>query len=118
MNNELSSKNKWAFSSGCTGRDLAYTLVSLFFMTFVQFTAGLDETQFIVFSIIIIGCRFWDAVNDPMMSTLITNTKSRFGKYKPWILIGAIANSIFLVGLFFSPGLEGWGYVIYLGIMY
>ena len=118
MDNELSKKNKWAFSSGCTGRDLSYTLVSLFFLTFVQFTCSLTQEQFTVLSIIIIGCRVWDAVNDPMMSTIITNTKSRFGRYKPWVLIGSIVNSLFLVGLFLSPGLSGWGYVAYLGIMY
>lgn len=118
MEKELNARNKWGFSSGCTGRDLSYTLVSLFFLTFVQYTCKLTAAQFSALSIIIILCRVWDAVNDPMMSTIITNTKSRFGRYKPWILIGAIVNAFFLVGLFISPGFSGWGYVAYLGVMY
>lgn len=115
---DVSKKNKWGFSSGCTGRDLTYTLVALYFLTFIQYTCNLTAAQFTGITVIIILCRVWDAVNDPMMSTIITNTKTKQGRYKPWILIGSLVNSIFLVGLFLSPGLTGWGYVAYLGVMY
>lgn len=118
METELSKKNRWTFSAGCLGRDLTYAAVSLFFLTFVQYTCSLTAPQFSALSVIIILCRVWDAVNDPMMSTLITNTRSRFGRYKPWILGGAVLNAIFLIGLFLSPGLTGWGYVAYLGVVY
>ena len=118
MEKELTGRNKWGFASNCIPRDLTYVLVSLFFLTFIQYTCGFTNQQFIVLSSIIVLCRVWDAVNDPMMSTIITNTKSRFGRYRPWILIGAISNSVFLVLMFLSPGLTGWGYVAYLGIAY
>lgn len=122
MENELSNRNKWGFASGCTFRDLTYVLVSLFFITFIQYTAGLNAIQFGVLNGIIIGCRVWDAFNDPMMSTIISNTKSKQGRYKPYILWGAVANSVFLVAMFLSPnalwGLSGWGYVAWLGVSY
>ena len=35
-----------------------------------------------------------------MMGTIISNTKTRFGKYRPWVLIGAVTNAIFLVLMF------------------
>ena len=104
MEKELTGRNKWGFASNCIPRDLTYVLVSLFFLTFIQYTCGFTNQQFIVLSSIIVLCRVWDAVNDPMMSTIITNTKSRFGRYRPWILIGAISNSVFLVLMFLSPG--------------
>lgn len=118
METSLSKKTFWSFSSSCAGRDLTYTLVSLFFITFVQYTCGLSTKQFSVLSIIIILCRVWDAINDPLMSTIITNTKSKKGRYLPWVLFGSIANSVFLVLLFLSPNLEGWSYVFYLGACY
>lgn len=118
MKAEISKKEKWCYASSSLGRDLACTLVNLFFITFIQFTCGFTPKQFQVISLIIIICRIWDAFNDPLMSLIITNTKSKYGKYKPWILIGAIFNSFFLVALFISPGLKGWNYVIYLGVCY
>ena len=72
--NKVNARNKWSLSVGCVGRDLCYTLVSLFLLTYLQFTGLFDTTQFLVLSVIIVLCRVWDAVNDPMMGTIITNT--------------------------------------------
>lgn len=123
MNN---NRNKWCYTTGCVGRDLTYTLVSLFFLTYIQYTNLLNTNQFLVLSVIIVLCRVWDAVNDPMMGTVISNTKSRFGKYRPWVLIGAIVNSVFLI-LMFTARVEvndsnintlGWWNVGILGVSY
>ena len=93
MNN---NRNKWCYTTGCIGRDLTYTLVSLFFLTYIQYTNLLNTNQFVVLSVIIVLCRVWDAVNDPMMGTIISNTKSRLGKYRPWVLIGCVINCNFV----------------------
>ena len=76
-------------------------------------------------SVIIVLCRVWDAVNDPMMGTIISNTRTRFGKYRPWVLIGCIANLIFFIGLFtiridVGSNIDtlGWWNVAILGICY
>ena len=123
MNN---NRNKWCYTTGCIGRDLTYTLVSLFFLTYIQYTNLLNTKQFLVLSVIIVLCRVWDAVNDPMMGTIISNTKTRFGKYRPWVLIGAIVNCVFLV-LMFTARVEvndanidklGWWNVVILGLSY
>lgn len=110
-------RNRWIYSSGCVGRDMVYTMVSLFMMSYVQFAVGLNEGQFWVLTAIMVACRIWDAVNDPMMSTIVTNTKSRFGKYRPWILIGGLTNAIVFVSMF-SLKLEGWAFVIVFGLLY
>ena len=34
--------------------------------------------------------RIWDGINDPMMGTIVDNTKSKFGKFRPWIMCGAV----------------------------
>ena len=61
-----------------------------------------------------------------MMGTIISNTKTRFGKYRPWVLIGAIVNCVFLV-LMFTARVEvndanidklGWWNVVILGLSY
>ena len=115
--NKINKRNKWSLSVGCVGRDLCYTLVSLFLLTYLQFTGLFNTSQFLVLSVIIVICRVWDAVNDPMMSTIVTNTKSRFGKYRPWILIGGLTNAVIFI-LMFSVRLEGWVFVIVFGLLY
>mgnify|MGYP001767154902 CR=1 FL=1 len=114
------SKTKWFYSSVGIGRDAAYTLVSLFLMTYVQFTLGNVggyEAKMAVIMAIIVLARIWDGVNDPMMGTIIENTHSKLGKYKPWILFGAITNSVVLY-LMFTVRPTGWWYVVFFGVFY
>ena len=120
----ISKKSKWSYAIGCTGRDMCYTLVSLFLLTYIQYTNLVNTTQFTVLTIIIVLCRVWDAINDPMMSTIISNTRTKFGKYRPGVLIGCISNAIILVLMFTlriditnNPNL-GWWNVCILGILY
>ncbi len=119
---KVNARNKWSLSIGCIGRDMTYTLVSLFLLTYLQYTGLFTTAQFGVITIIIVLCRIWDGINDPMMGTIITNTKSRFGKYRPWVMIGAVSNAIILVLLFsvrFDQSvMGGWLNVIFIGVMY
>ena len=93
-------RSKWCYAAGCSGRDLCYTMVSLFLLTYIQYTNLVNTAQFLVLTVIIFLLRIWDAVNDPIMSTFISNTKSKFGKYRPWVLIGAITNGIIMICMF------------------
>lgn len=111
-------RSKWSYAIGCTGRDMCYTLVSMFLMMYVQYTGLFNPEQYGVFVAIIFACRVWDAVNDPMMGTIISNTKSRFGKYRPWLIIGCLTNVTFLILLFSLRFDNGWANVIVLGVLY
>lgn len=63
--------------------------------------------------------RVWDAFNDPMMGFVVDNTRTKWGKFRPWILIGTVLNAIVLVFMFTKPsGLEGTGMYIYFSVVY
>ena len=62
--------------------------------------------------------RLWDGVTDLIMGTLVDNTKSRLGKFRPWILLGAVTNAFVVVGMFWKPPVEGAGLMIYVMVMY
>ena len=64
--------------------------------------------------------RIWDGINDPMMGTIVDNTKTKFGKYRPWVIIGSCCNAVVLALLFTNPGLKIGGIPlhIYTAILY
>lgn len=117
MNNKLDKKTKWSYCIGATGRDMAYTLVSMFLLTYIQYTMKLTVAQYATISAIMVVCLLWDAFNDPMMGIIIENSHLKMGKYKPWILLGAVLNAIMIIALF-TVRPEGWGFVIFFGIGY
>ncbi|NLH54593.1 MAG: MFS transporter [Acholeplasmataceae bacterium] len=118
--NKLSKRTKWSYSLGGIGRDMTYALVATFFLTYVQYAVGLTAAQFSVIGVILIIGRVWDAVNDPIMGAIIENTRTRWGKFKPWVLIGAVFTAIVIIVMFnWRPmGNAGWNYVIFFAVIY
>ncbi|MCK9537253.1 MAG: glycoside-pentoside-hexuronide (GPH):cation symporter, partial [Bacilli bacterium] len=117
----LSWRSKLSYSLGGIGRDMTYTLVATFFITYIQYAGlGLSVAQFSVIGILLIIGRVWDAVNDPIMGAIIENTKTKWGKFKPWILIGAVLTAVVIVIMFnWAPtGNHGWNFVIFFGVIY
>lgn len=113
------NKNKWLFSVSGIGRDMSYQLISSFLLTYIQFGMTLSIAQFTTISLLIgIAGRIWDAVNDPMMGAIIEGTHMKMGKFRPWILIGAVLTGVTIVAMFNVQNLSGWSFVIYMAVMY
>ncbi len=96
----VTARTKWSYGIGCIGRDAAYSFVNNFILTFLTLGIGLSNWQLGAIGVVMVVARIWDAVNDPMMGTIIDNTNTRFGKFKPYIITGAVLNSVFVVLLF------------------
>lgn len=114
----IPARNKWSYSIGCIGRDMCYTLVSYFIVYFLTNGIGLKDWELGAVTVIMVIARFWDAVNDPMMGTIVDNTRSRWGKFKPWIMTGALLNSIFVFLLFLDYGFTGVPYLALFTVIY
>lgn len=114
---KLDNRTKWCYTIGATGRDMAYTLVSMFLLTYIQYTMSLTVSQFVAISAIIVVCMIWDAFNDPLMGLIIEKCNLKLGKYRPWILLGMLLNSCVIIALF-SIRPQGWAFVCFFGIFY
>ena len=118
LEERIYKRNKWAYSVSGIGRDMMYVLVASFLMTYIQFSGlGLTQGQFSAIGIILVIGRIWDGINDPIMGSIVENTKSKYGKFKPWILIGAVLTSVSVL-LMFNLRPSGTAFVIFFAVMY
>ena len=110
-------RNLFCFPVGTLGRDMIYNLFTNYILVYVLFTRTLTAAQLMAITIIMIAARVFDAINDPLMGNIIEGTRTRYGKYKPWLVIGILSTSI-VVYLAFNVTLEGWAFIWFFGIIY
>ena len=110
--------NRWAFGLGTLGRDGLAALVSMFLMFYLSDVLDISGAQFAAISGVMVAMRIFDAVNDPFMGVVVDNTRSRWGKFKPWILLGAVAWAGASLLMFADLGVRGWGYVVLFTVVY
>ncbi len=111
-------RNKYCFGLGTLGRDAVYTLVSMYLITYLTETVGLADYQLAIIGTLMVIFRVFDALNDPVMGTIVDNTSTRFGKFKPWIVFGALTSGIMTILLFTDLGLEGNGFILFFAVTY
>ena len=114
---KLRKKNLIMFPLGTVGRDMVYYLFTSCIMTFVLFTRSLTNSQFAAITAIVVAARIFDALNDPIMGNIIERTRSRYGKFKPWLVIGILSTSV-VVYLAFNTNLQGWSFIAFFGVIY
>ena len=110
-------KNLIMFPLGTVGRDMVYSLVTNFLLTFVLFTRSLTAAQLSAITAIMVGARIFDALNDPIMGNIIERTRTKWGKFKPWIVIGMFSTSAVIYAAF-NTKLQGWSFVWFFGVIY
>ena len=98
--------SKFAFAMGNLGHAAFYGVLSNYFIVFV--TAGLfsklsskiaGQLIGLVTSLIVI-IRIFEIFIDPLLGNIVDNTKTRWGKFKPWILLGNVVSAIIMIILF------------------
>ena len=108
--------SKIAYGFGDVGCNFSWMFVSNFLMIFYTDVFGISMTAV---SALMLFSRFWDAINDPIVGGLTDKTKTRWGRYRPWLLIAAPVTAILLMLTFWAhPDWSDKAKIIYMVITY
>ena len=113
---KLSGKAKLSYALGAVGKDMVYMLSASYVLYYFQDLLGVNA---IAMGIILMAARVFDAFNDPIMGVIVAKTRTRWGKFRPWLLIGTLTNAVVLYLMFAAPpALDGAGLVAYAAVTY
>ncbi len=113
----LTVREKAAYGLGAVGKDMVYMLSATYVFYYFQDIMGASA---IVMGIISMIARVFDAFNDPIMGVVVAKTKTRWGKFRPWLMIGTISNAAILFLMFSAPPSlkDTSGIVVYAAVTY
>lgn len=115
MKRQVTRKAKYSFGIGAFGKDLVIGLTGTFLMFY--FTDVLGIAASFVGTLFFVA-RIWDAVNDPVMGMIVDKTKTKWGKFRPWLVIGTLLNAITTIIIFTNFGLTGTSLYVFVSILY
>ena len=111
---KLSEKIGYGF--GDMSSSMFWKLFSYFLPFFYSNVFGLSLADA---GVLMLVTRIWDAVSDPMMGIICDRTKTRWGKYRPYLLFFALPFAVCGILLFTTPenGKTLWAYITYICMM-
>ncbi len=115
--NKISFGRKVGYGVGAVGLDLSYGMFYSYLSIYLTNALGINPLFLLILAPL---ARIWDGLNDPMMGMIVDKTKTKMGKYRPWILTGAALNAVVLCFLFNNPGFAAGsaGLYVYVAIFY
>ena len=100
MKQRLTLGAKLSYALGAVGKDMVYMLSATYILYYYQDIMGVSA---VAMGVILLAARIFDAFNDPIMGIIVAKTKTRWGKFRPWLLIGALTNAVILFMMFCAP---------------
>ena len=108
--------SKIAYGMGDVGCNFSWMFVGNFLMIFYTDVFGIGMGA--VATLMLLS-RFWDAVNDPVIGALSDKTYTRWGRYRPWLLIAAPLTALVLIMTFWAhPDWPDTAKIVYMAITY
>lgn len=100
----LSLGTKISYGTGDLASQFVWSFIGSYLMIFYTDVAMLPAAAI---SLIFLGARVWDAINDPMMGAIAERTRSRYGRFRPYLLYGSPFLVIVYVLCFMAPDFGG-----------
>lgn len=112
---KLSFSTKFSYGIGDLASNLSWGLVSSYLLIFYTDVYGLAAG---VVGVLILIARVWDCFIDPVIGLYIERKSTKFGRFRPYIIFGAVLLAIFNTLTFTTPSFGGTAKVAYACITY
>ncbi len=114
-NQKLSIKEKVGYSLGDTASHFVWDMVGFWLLFFYTDVYGISAAAA---GTIMLIARFWDMAIDPIIGVVSDRTNTRWGKFRPYILFGAIPYAVLAILTFTTPNFGEVGKIVYAGATY
>lgn len=111
-------RNKICFGLGTVGRDALYSLVSMYLLVHLTDVVGFSDGGLAAIGVMLTLFGIFDAVIDPFVGAIVDSTKTKWGKFKPWIFVGMIGTGILTVLMFHNFRVGETAHIVMLGVTY
>ncbi|MEI7675882.1 MAG: MFS transporter [Bacteroidales bacterium] len=112
---KLSIKEKIGYGLGDTASHFVWDMVGFWLLFFYTDVYGISAAAA---GTIMLVARFWDMAIDPVIGVVSDRTNTRWGKFRPYILFGAVPYAVLAILTFTTPNLGEMGKIIYAGATY
>ncbi len=102
---KLTISEKIGYSGGDAAANFVFMSMILFQLNFYTDVFGLTASAA---AAILLWPRLWDALFDPIMGVLADRTRTRWGRFRPWILWTSIPWAVVMILAYTTP--KGWSY--------
>ncbi|MBN2528969.1 MAG: MFS transporter [Deltaproteobacteria bacterium] len=111
----LTHRQIFGYTIGDLGINLNFQMMSFYLAYFYTdvFRIPTEQVTGLFFA-----ARFWDAINDPLMGYLADRTRTKWGKFRPYLLFGALPLNLILLACFFTPEMSTTARVVYAYVTY
>lgn len=106
----LTLREKISYGVGSLGASTIYGLMSTYLIIFYTDYFGISA---IAIGTLFLVARIWDAVSDVVMGIIVDNTKTRWGRFRPYLLFVPWFIAITTILCFSSPDVSETGKIIW-----
>ena len=112
---QISRKEKWTYTGSLLGQNMIYSFVTMYVMFFFTDLLRIPPQSV---TVIMVTASLWDAVNDILMGMIADRTKTRWGKFRPYLLAGPFVITLTTIFCFLQFGGSAAGTVAVAAVCY
>ncbi len=115
MKGQVPISEKVSYGGGLLGQNMIYNFVSMYIMFFFTDLLGIPTA---IATTMVVIASLWDAINDPMMGIITDRTRTKYGKFRPYMIFGPVVIIVTSILCFVNFNLSATATIIFAGVSY